>query len=281
MEGNWYLWKIKLIYSGGEPFAPKSSILALSSDSESCKDSSLLREEKEFQFQGKEMDEDAALTGRDEKTSVKKVSKEKSPKKGKKSPKKEKDVLNNVKRKGNNDHEDAEEDIAEKQALLFMQAFVECEGESIDLSGDMGAVGRILVPGTAEGNHVMFLDLKGTIYKTTLVPSRSFCIVSFGHPEAKIGAIMNDFIQLKPHYAGTLDGFLFDLEDESDKLAKATPHQIDQNDGIEEQTNEKTKAKAGPAGKRGTTAGGEEMKHAMSVFCFLNPAYVMAVLVRC
>ncbi|KAK9204760.1 hypothetical protein WN943_015024 [Citrus x changshan-huyou] len=80
--------------------APKSSILALSSDSESCKDSSLLREEKEFQFQGKEMDEDAALTGRDEKTSVKKVSKEKSPKKGKKSPKKEKDVLNNVKRKG-------------------------------------------------------------------------------------------------------------------------------------------------------------------------------------
>ncbi|KAH9780497.1 hypothetical protein KPL71_008101 [Citrus sinensis] len=276
MEGNWYLWKIKLIYSGGEPFAPKSSILALSSDSESCKDR-------------KEMDEDAALTGREEKTSVKKVSKEKSPKKGKKSPKKEKDVLNNVKRKGNNDHEDAEEDIAEKP-LLFMQALVECEGESIDLSGDMGAVGRILVPGTAEGNHVMFLDLKGTIYKTTLVPSRTFCIVSFGHPEAKIGAIMNDFIQLKPQFnvyeaetmvEGTLDGFLFDLEDESDKLAKATPHQIDQNDGIEEQTNEKTKAKAGPAGKRGTTAGGEEMKHAMSVFCFVNPAYAMAVLVRC
>ncbi|KAK9204759.1 hypothetical protein WN943_015023 [Citrus x changshan-huyou] len=175
---------------------------------------------------------------------------------------------------GNNDHEDAEEDIAEKRLYVdvafgdiretptyqgstscldfgfllsaFSLAFVECEGESIDLSGDMGAVGRILVPGTAEGNHV-----------------------SFGHPEAKIGAIMNDFIQLKPHY------------DESDKLAKATPHQIDQNDGIEEQTNEKTKAKAGPAGKRGTTAGGEEMKHAMSVFCFLNPAYVMAVLVRC
>ncbi|ESR54542.1 hypothetical protein CICLE_v10023238mg [Citrus x clementina] len=37
--------------------------------------------------------------------------------------------------------------------LSAVQAFVECEGESIDLSGDMGAVGRILVPGTAEGNH--------------------------------------------------------------------------------------------------------------------------------
>ncbi|GAY66363.1 hypothetical protein CUMW_248180 [Citrus unshiu] len=172
------------------------------------------------------MDEDAALTGREEKTSVKKVSTLTLP-------------------------------LVISEKLQLTKAFVECEGESIDLSGDMGAVGRILVPGTAEGNHV-----------------------SFGHPEAKIGAIMNDFIQLKPHY-GTLDGFLFDLEDESDKLAKATPHQIDQNDGIEEQTNEKTKAKAGPAGKRGTTAGGEEMKHAMSVFCFVNPAYAMAVLVRC
>lgn len=80
--------------------APKSSILALSSDSESCQNSSLLREEKAFQFPEKEMDEDAALTGREEKTSVKKVSKEKSPKKGLKSPKKEKDVVNNVKRKG-------------------------------------------------------------------------------------------------------------------------------------------------------------------------------------
>lgn len=45
-------------------------------------------------------------------------------------------------------------------------------------------------------------------------------------------------------WVGTLDGFLLDSEDESDKLAKATSHQIDQNDGIEEQTNEKTKVKA-------------------------------------
>lgn len=45
-----------------------------------------------------------------------------------------------------------------------MQALVECEGESIDLSGEMGAVGRILVPGTAEGNHEMFLDLKGMFF---------------------------------------------------------------------------------------------------------------------
>lgn len=42
-----------------------------------------------------------------------------------------------------------------------MQALVECEGESIDLSGDMGAVGRIIIPNIADGNHEMYLDLKG------------------------------------------------------------------------------------------------------------------------
>lgn len=49
-----------------------------------------------------------------------------------------------------------------------MQALVECEGESVDLSGDMGAVGRILVPGTAEGNHEMLLDLKGMLFSSSI-----------------------------------------------------------------------------------------------------------------
>lgn len=42
-----------------------------------------------------------------------------------------------------------------------MQALVECEGDSIDLSGDMGAVGRIIISDSSSGNHEMFLDLKG------------------------------------------------------------------------------------------------------------------------
>lgn len=48
-----------------------------------------------------------------------------------------------------------------------MQALVECEGESIDLSGDMGAVGRIVVPDTAKGNHEMFMDLKGMLFSSS------------------------------------------------------------------------------------------------------------------
>lgn len=43
-----------------------------------------------------------------------------------------------------------------------MQALVECEGDSIDLSGDMGSVGRVVISDTPSGNHDMFLDLKGT-----------------------------------------------------------------------------------------------------------------------
>lgn len=49
-----------------------------------------------------------------------------------------------------------------------MQALVECEGESIDLSGDMGAVGRIIVPDVRNGNHDMFLDLKGMHFAAVL-----------------------------------------------------------------------------------------------------------------
>ncbi|GFP94309.1 pathogenesis-related protein 5 [Phtheirospermum japonicum] len=126
------------------------------------------------------------------------------------------------------------------------KALVECEGDSIDLSGDVG-----------------------TIYKTTIVPSRTFCVVSFGQSEAKIEAIMNDYIQLKPvsnvyeaetMVEGTLDGFSFDSEDEADKAID----QADQHEDDEEQLDRKTKAKSGkpsgPARKKGKPAGGKPAK---------------------
>ncbi|KAJ6359521.1 hypothetical protein OIU76_001117 [Salix suchowensis] len=143
-------------------------------------------------------------------------------------------------------------------------------GESIDLSGDMGAVGRVVIPDTPSGNSEMYLDLKGTIYRTTIVPSRTFCVVSFGQSEAKIEAIMNDFIQLKTQsnvyeaetmVEGTLEGFSFDSEDETDKITKATALQTDQNEGVEELANGKTKRKpeksSGVARKKGKSAVGK------------------------
>ncbi|XP_042944690.1 DNA-binding protein BIN4-like [Carya illinoinensis] len=85
---------------------------------------------------------------------------------------------------------------------------------------------------------------------------------------------MNDFIQLKPQsnvyeaetmVEGTLDGFSFDSEDEADKIPKAVPHQNNQNEDVEEQTNGKnngkTKRKAektlGIARNRGKAVGGK------------------------
>ena len=45
---------------------------------------------------------------------------------------------------------------------LLFQALVECDGDSIDLSGDIGAVGRIVISNGPTGNHDLLLDLKGT-----------------------------------------------------------------------------------------------------------------------
>lgn len=151
------------------------------------------------------------------------------------------------------------------------KALVECEGESIDLSGDMGAVGRVIIAETPSKEPEMFLDLKGTIYKTTIVPSRTFCVVSIGQSEAKIEAIVNDFVQLAPQsnvydaetmVEGTLDGFSFDSEDEVDKTTKDT--KSDQTEGGEEKANAKSKGKAekklGATQKKGRAAGSKQPK---------------------
>ncbi|THG20768.1 hypothetical protein TEA_003842 [Camellia sinensis var. sinensis] len=66
-------------------------------------------------------------------------------------------------------------------------------------------------------------------------------------------AAMNDFIQLKPQsnvyeaetmVEGTLDGFSFDSNDDTDKMPKTVTNQTDQNEGNGEQSNTKTKTKA-------------------------------------
>jgi hypothetical protein len=130
---------------------------------------------------------------------------------------------------------------------------IECDGDSIDLSGDVGAVGRIIISNSPNGNQELLLDLKGTIYKSTIVPSRTFCVVSVGQTEAKIESIMDDFIQLEPQsnlfeaetmMEGTLDGFTFDSDEEGDKLPEPHASQNDQNNEDGDQPKAKTKRKA-------------------------------------
>ena len=47
------------------------------------------------------------------------------------------------------------------KVLYFVQALVECEGEAREMSGEVGAVGRVVISDNPFGNQEMFLDLKG------------------------------------------------------------------------------------------------------------------------
>ncbi|XP_057445047.1 DNA-binding protein BIN4-like [Lotus japonicus] len=274
------------------------SIWNLTSDSESCHDHSPKGEDHIDQVEtsqqqisqilGEGERGDGISLGKDGKSPSKKTSKEKSlqkqidtegctPVKGKK-------IKGSAKGKDNDgDVEAAEEETFEKlvepnvsssmlplmlsEKVHRTKALIECQGDSIYLSGDMGAVGRVIISDAPSGDQEMCLDLKGTIYKTTIVPCRTFCVVSFGQSEAKIEGVMNDFIQLKPQsnvyeaetmVEGTLDGFFFDSDEEAGKMQKAA-HQTDENEHAEEQTNGKSKGKAdktsGAVKKRGRSTG--------------------------
>ncbi|KAG5558956.1 hypothetical protein RHGRI_008791 [Rhododendron griersonianum] len=239
-----------------EPNAPISSVWTLSSDSESPSNSP-----------------------------IREAPKGKSPKKGikvedqvatkKKSP--NTNVIKKVDDTGNDgDVDAAEEEIAEKNieprvriftgqsSICFCvlvvgyisvhKALVECDGESIDLSGDVGAVGRVVISDNPSGNHDMFFDLKGKL--------------------ALVEAIMNDFIQLTPQsnvyeaetmVEGTLEGYSFDSDDDADKVPKTVTNQTDQNEDDGEQSNVKPKSKkaektSGVVRKRGKAAVGKPPK---------------------
>ncbi|CAH8317412.1 unnamed protein product [Eruca vesicaria subsp. sativa] len=219
-----------------------------------------------------EEDEDIAIQAKEKEPAVKKAPKKKSPKKkansGHQSPKKENSEQEILKTEDKDTDATVAEEVTKdknvkpssgsssrlplvlSEKVNRTKVLVECEGDSIDLSGDMGAVGRVVVSDT---NEDVYLDLKGTIYKSTIVPSRTFCIVNVGQSEAKIEAIMNDFIQLTPQsnvyeaetmMEGTLEGFTFDSDDESNKNGKTASKPADQSGGPAEVTNANGKAKA-------------------------------------
>ncbi|KAK9097514.1 hypothetical protein Sjap_023011 [Stephania japonica] len=279
--------------------APRQSVLSLSSDSEHSPANSPVKEDE---------DDSSSLTARKNAKSPKKVKdqdsilidiSEDSPiRKGTKS--KSKSTVTHAKAENDIEREEkdiegsvAKEHIFEKQTdshvssslplvmsekVLRSKVLVECEGDSIDLSGDVGAVGRVVISDASSGNHEMLLDLKadfdiggfyqgvdsgGTIYKTTIVPSRTFCVVSFGQAEAKVEAIMNDFIQLTPQsnvyeaetmLEGTLDGFSFDSEEEADKTYKLDALQNDKKHVVDEPTEGKKKKALGVNRKKGKMA---------------------------
>ncbi|KAL0321651.1 UNVERIFIED_CONTAM: DNA-binding protein BIN4 [Sesamum calycinum] len=245
----------------GKSHEQSHSIWSLSSDSESSPDTQPVNNDKVSKGELSAKEEDLAtknireidniLVDHDGEPPMNRVSTVKSPMKNleKEDEKTSKKKNTNISINGEND---VKEDSSRKHPglqgsssrlpLLLSEkvqrskALVECEGDSIDLSGDVGSVGRI---------------------------------VSFGQSEAKIEAIMNDYIQLKPQsnvyeaetmVEGTLDGFSFDSEDENEKSIA----QADQHEAAEEQPDGKSKRKpdktSGAARKKGKSASGKPPK---------------------
>lgn len=97
--------------------------------------------------------------------------------------------------------------------LKVAKALVQCNDPELDLSGEIGAIGRL----RCNGQQDITLDLKGKIYTARILPSASFAVVSVGDKEARVESIMNDFLELKEQ------GTLFNTESivEGDAIEEA------------------------------------------------------------
>lgn len=62
----------------------------------------------------------------------------------------------------------------------------------LDLSGDVGAVGRVKLQ---EGS--MFLDIKGVVYRTHINPCNTMCVVSVGEDDARITSVLDEVVTLE------------------------------------------------------------------------------------
>lgn len=73
------------------------------------------------------------------------------------------------------------------ESLVLLQS----TDKALDLSGDVGAVGRVKLQ---QGR--LYLDIKGTVYKANTIPCSTACIVSVADDEAKISAVLDEAVTL-------------------------------------------------------------------------------------
>ena len=103
--------------------------------------------------------------------------------------------------------------------------FFECEGagESVDLEGDVGVVGRLLSDPSAKYTSGVKVDLKGVIYDAKILPTpASIVVLAVNQTEAKVECIANDYVQLRRdvtanNVGGTLEGYLGVDSDDDDQ----------------------------------------------------------------
>lgn len=112
------------------------------------------------------------------------------------------------------------------------KVLVECSGQdgsATDLSGDHGAVGRIVVTGE-KGKEDVALDLKGTIYSLSIAPCCTMCVLGLTGSELKVEAMVNDFVQLREQTnlfdgevgQGNYQGLFEGEDDDEDQIKRPT-----------------------------------------------------------
>eukprot|EP00743_Colponemidia_sp_Colp-15_P006417 GILK01006906.1.p1 GENE.GILK01006906.1~~GILK01006906.1.p1 ORF type:complete len:234 (+),score=48.95 GILK01006906.1:36-704(+) len=127
-----------------------------------------------------------------------------------------------------------------KQTLLF-----EVDDGELDLSGDIGAVGRMKV----SSSEIIF-DIKGRMYEGHNAPCNSLLLVNIGPTEAKIESVINEYFHFDFSTAmldsesllhGVVDGF--DLQDDDDDNVFNSQTDQGETNGAQKKTTKKAAKK--------------------------------------
>jgi len=81
------------------------------------------------------------------------------------------------------------------QTLIF-----QTEDDGVDISGDVGAIGRLKFPkqdGGSSGMPHIVVDLKGSVFRGQFLPSQSFLVVTASSDSARIEGVVDDVLHLQ------------------------------------------------------------------------------------
>ena len=115
---------------------------------------------------------------------------------------------------------------AQKQQHVLVQ----CDEDCADLAGDSGVIGRFKY---SDGR--MLLDLKGYMYEGSLVPCCSLAVVHMKPTEARVEAVLDDFMALKQignvYDKEVAHGNMGSDDDGSDGIVLTDDEELDSNAG--------------------------------------------------
>jgi hypothetical protein len=156
--------------------------------------------------------------------------------------------------------------LSDRLAKAKVICELEGEGDAVDLEGDAGAVGRFYsqrgegAAGAAAAADELRLDLKGVVYEARVVPSATCMIVKLEGGEARVEAVMNEYMVLRREAlpleddgdGGYADGFTFAEDSERSGPSR------DGGGGGSAKKGGKRKREAEEAGGGGSSSSGSE-----------------------